>query len=74
MVDEHFITGGKADCCNVDATAHYSYDWAQNVHVPHSDQQVSKNSLSQSAKVHLFGIQDEVVREQLDIWTEIQHD
>ena len=36
------ITRGKANYCSVDATAHYSYDWAQNVHVPHSDQQVSK--------------------------------
>src|SRR5437660_5345302 len=42
LVDEHFITRGKADYCSIDATAHYSYDWAQNVHVPHSDQQVSK--------------------------------
>ena len=42
LVDEHFVTRGKADYCSVDATAHYSYDWAQNVHIPHSDQQVSK--------------------------------
>jgi hypothetical protein len=26
LVDEHFITRGKADYCNLDATAHYSYD------------------------------------------------
>ncbi|KAG9283966.1 hypothetical protein G9A89_005473 [Geosiphon pyriformis] len=36
------LTGGKADYCSVDATAHYSYAWAQNVHVPHSDQQVNE--------------------------------
>ena len=33
---------GKTQYCSIDATAHYSYDWAQNVHVPHLDQQVSK--------------------------------
>ena len=26
LVDEHFITRGKADYCNVEDTAHYSYD------------------------------------------------
>ena len=66
MVDEHFIARGKADYCSVDATAHYSYDWAQNVHVPHSDQQVSKIYYLSPRKVHLFGIQDEAVREQIN--------
>jgi hypothetical protein len=28
----------KVSYCSIDAIAHYSYDWAQNVHVPHSDQ------------------------------------
>ena len=42
LVDEHFVIRGKVDYCSVDALAHYSYDWAQNVHVPHSDQQLSK--------------------------------
>ena len=36
LVNERFITRGKADYCSVDATTHYSYDWAQNVHVPHA--------------------------------------
>ena len=66
LVDEQFITRGKADYCSVDATAHYSYDWAQNVHVPHSDQQVSKIYYLSPRKVHLFGIQDEAVREQIN--------
>ena len=66
MVDEHFITRGKADYCSVDAIAHYSYYWAQNVHVPHSDQQVSKIYYLSPCKVHLFGIQDEAVREQIN--------
>ena len=26
LVDEHFITRGKADYCSIDAIAHYSYD------------------------------------------------
>ena len=26
LVDEHFITRGKADYCSVDTTAHYSHD------------------------------------------------
>src|SRR5205085_6851250 len=66
LVDEHFITRGKAGYCSVDATAHYSYDWAQNVHVPHLDQQVSKIYYLSPRKVHLFGIQDEAVREQIN--------
>ena len=66
LVDEQFIIRGKADYCSVDATAHYSYDWAQNVHVPHSDQQVSKIYYLSPRKVHLFGIQDEAVREQIN--------
>ena len=57
LVDEHFITIGKA-YCNIDATAHYSYDRAQNVHVPYSDQQGSKIYYLSPRKVHLFGIQD----------------
>jgi len=65
LVNEHFITRGKA-YCSIDATAHYSYDWAQNVHVPHSDQQVSKIYYLSPRKVHLFGIQDEAVREQIN--------
>jgi len=67
LVDDNYaVTGGKADYCSVDATAHYSYDWAQNVHVPHSDQQVSKIYYLSPRKVHLFGIQDEAVREQIN--------
>ena len=57
LVDDNYaVTGGKADYCSVDATAHYSYDWAQNVHVPHSDQQVSKIYYLSPRKVYLFGI------------------
>ena len=66
LVNELLITRGKADYCSVDATAHYSYDWAQNVHIPHSDQQVSKIYYLSPRKVHLFGIQDEAVREQIN--------
>ena len=58
--------GDKVDYCSIDATAHYSYDWAQNVYVPHSDQQVSKFYYLSPRKVHLFGIQDETVREQIN--------
>jgi len=48
LVDEHFITRGKADYCSVDATAHYKIYYLS----PH--------------KVHLFDIQDEAVREQMN--------
>ena len=61
----YLIIGGKADYCSVDATAHYSYDWAQIVHVSHSDQQVSKIYYLSPRKVHLFGIQNRAVREQI---------
>ena len=36
------------------------------VHVPHSDQQVSKIYYLSPRKVHLFGIQNEAVREQIN--------
>ncbi|KAG9298968.1 hypothetical protein G9A89_020281 [Geosiphon pyriformis] len=62
LVDEHFRTRAKADYCSIDATAHYT----QNVHVPHSDQQVNKIYYLSPRKVHLFGIQDEAVREQIN--------
>jgi len=43
LVDENYLaTEGKADCCSNGTTVHYSYNLAQNVHVPHSDQQLSK--------------------------------
>jgi len=41
LVDQNY-SKSKTQYCSVDATAHYGYDRAQNVHVPHSDQQVSK--------------------------------
>ena len=53
----------KADYCSADTTAHYSYDWAQNIYVPHSDRKIYYLS---PRKVHLFGIQDEAVREQIN--------
>src|SRR4051794_5507778 len=40
LVDQNY--SDKVQYCSIDATAHYSYDWAQSVHVPHSDQQVGK--------------------------------
>ena len=38
----------------------------KNVHVPHSDQQASKIYYLSPRKVHLFGIQDEAAREQIN--------
>ena len=67
LVDQNYsILKGKAPFCGIDAVAHYSYDWAQNVHVPHSDQQIGKVYYLSARKVHLFGIQDEAVREQIN--------
>jgi hypothetical protein len=65
LVNQNY-SKGKTQYCSIDATAHYSYDWAQNVHVPHLDQQVSKIYYLSPCKVHLFGIQDEAVREQIN--------
>ncbi|KAG9302526.1 hypothetical protein G9A89_007230 [Geosiphon pyriformis] len=48
LVDEHFRTRAKADYCSIDATAHY----------------INKIYYLSPRKVHLFGIQDEAVREQ----------
>ena len=69
LVDQNYsinIMKDKIPCCSVDAVAHYSYDWAQNVHVPHSDQQIGKVYYLSARKVHLFGIQDEAVHEQIN--------
>ena len=64
LVAQNYIQG-TTQYCSIDATAHYNYDWAQNVHVPHSDQQVGKIYYLNCRKVHLFGIQNEATREQL---------
>src|SRR5438270_10300066 len=42
LVNQHSLANIWSRYCNVDATAHYSYDWDQNVHVPYSDQQSAK--------------------------------
>src|SRR5438270_11759017 len=63
---KHSLTNAKTQYCSIDATAHYSYDWAQNVHVPHSDQQIGKVYYLSARKVHLFGVQGEAVREQIN--------
>jgi hypothetical protein len=44
--------------------AHYSYDWSQTVRVPHFSQQPSQDYYLSSYKVNLFGVQNEVNREQ----------
>ncbi|MCE8163216.1 MAG: hypothetical protein I3273_02745 [Candidatus Moeniiplasma glomeromycotorum] len=46
--------------------AHYSFDWAQNVSVPHFSQQPSWVYFSSLPKVHLFGIQNEANGEQIN--------
>ncbi|PKC73669.1 hypothetical protein RhiirA1_437444 [Rhizophagus irregularis] len=37
-------------------SAHITYDWAQNVHVPYSSQQVGSLFFKSPRKVHLFGV------------------
>ena len=66
IVDEYFIPKGKTDYCSIDATAHYIYNQAQSVDVPHSEQQVNKIYYLSPCKVHLLGIQDEAVCEQIN--------
>jgi hypothetical protein len=67
FIDQNYsLVGDKVSYCSTDAIAHYSYNWAQNVHVPHSDQQIGKVYYLSARKMHLFGIQDEAVRKQLN--------
>ncbi len=67
LIEQNYSSSlSKVSYCSIDAIAHYSYDWAQNVHVPHSDQQIGKVYYLSARKVHLFGIQDEAVREQIN--------
>ncbi|CAG8451856.1 7339_t:CDS:10 [Scutellospora calospora] len=47
------------------AIAHYSFDWSQNIQVPHFDQQPSQMYFLTAHKVHLFGIQNEANGEQI---------
>ena len=54
LIDQNYsILKGKAPFCSIDVVAHYSYDWAQNVHVPHSDQQISKVYLVLAKYIYL---------------------
>src|ERR1043165_7217534 len=39
-----------------EGSAHITYDWAQNVHVPYSPQQVRSLFFKSPRKVHLFGV------------------
>ena len=39
-----------------EGSAHITYDWAQNVHVPYSPQQVGTLFFKSPRKVHLFGV------------------
>src|SRR5215813_4889755 len=69
LVDQNYSVASVKDrvsYCSIGGVAHYSYDSAQNVHVPHSDQQIGKVYYLSARKVHLFGIQDEAVREQIN--------
>jgi hypothetical protein len=67
LIDQNYsAVEDRIPYCSTDAVAHYSYDWAQNVHVPHSDQQIGKVYYLSARKVHLFGIQNEAVRKQIN--------
>ena len=38
LIDQNYLLiNSNTKYCSIDAIAHYSYNWAQNVHVPHSD-------------------------------------
>ena len=57
LIDQNYLLiKSNTKYCSIDAIAHYSYNWAQNVHILHSNQQVSKIYYFSSHKVHLFGI------------------
>jgi hypothetical protein len=77
LIDQNYsAVEDRIPYCSTDTVAHYSYDWAQNLHVPHSDQQIGKVYYLSARKVHLFGIQNEAVRKQIndvldenELWT-----
>jgi hypothetical protein len=67
LIDQNYsAVEDRIPYCSTDAVAHYSYDWAQDLHVPHSDQQIGKVYYLSARKVHLFGIQNEAVRKQIN--------
>jgi hypothetical protein len=67
LIEENYIRKqGKAEYNSVDANAHYSFDWSQNVQVPYSSQQASQRYFVTAFKVYLFGIHNEAIREQLN--------
>jgi hypothetical protein len=57
LIDQNYsAVEDRIPYCSTDTVAHYSYDWAQNLHVPHSDQQIGKVYYLSARKVDLFGI------------------
>jgi hypothetical protein len=67
LIDQNYsAVEDRIPYCSTDTVAHYSYDWAQNLHVPHSDQQIGKVYYLSARKVDLFGIQNEAVRKQIN--------
>jgi hypothetical protein len=66
-IDKNYLQNqGKVEYCSTDANAHYSFDWSQNVQIPYSSQQASQMYFLTALKVHLFGIQNEATKEQLN--------
>ncbi|CAG8722672.1 11930_t:CDS:2, partial [Ambispora leptoticha] len=64
---EHLVKAKlERNYCNKNEISRTTEKIAQNVHVPHSDQQASKIYYLSPRKVHLFGVQDEAAREQIN--------
>ena len=50
------IIGSQALFKTFEGSAHIAYDWAQNVQIPHSPQQIGSLFFKSPRKVHLFGV------------------
>jgi hypothetical protein len=59
------LNQGKVGYCSVDATAHYSEDWSQDMQNPHHAEQPKKAFYESPDKIGLFGIQNEGLKNNL---------
>jgi hypothetical protein len=62
----YLLNQGKVKYVSFDATTHLSFDWAENVLLPHFDQQPSWIYHASPPKVHLFGVHNEATGEQIN--------
>lgn len=57
---------GSHECCSFDGISHYSFDYAQQVHIPTSADQVGALYFLTPYKISIFGIQCDTLSKQVN--------